>query len=238
MQRSETIGAIAKALCKFQGEVKQPKKDANNPYFSSKYVPLEGVVSVITEPLANNGLAYFQSVSTNEEQVTVTTLVMHESGEFIESDPLRLPAYQVRKDGSKDYNSQGIGAAITYGRRYSLAASLGIASEDDDDGNTNAGAPDVTPKTQQRQTQSNTPAPPSQPSNVILASPNQAKMLYAKSKAGEVSMQRISDFLGYEVKECAQVHSKDVNKLIKMLDEAKRLLDEAAGINGTDEYPF
>lgn len=135
MRTSESISNISAALAKFQSEVKQPKKDTNNPFFNKKYVPLEGVVSVITEPLAKNGLSYIQSTGTEGENVIVTTLLMHTSGEFIESDPLRLPGHQVQKGGGKDFNPQGIGSAITYGRRYSLTALLGIASEEDDDGN-------------------------------------------------------------------------------------------------------
>jgi hypothetical protein len=60
---------------------------------------------------------------------------MHESGEYIQSDELTLPAYQTKGGGVKEFNAQGAGSAITYGRRYSLSAILGLASEDDDDGN-------------------------------------------------------------------------------------------------------
>lgn len=141
MRMSESITNIVTALVKFQKQVKQPKKDSDNPFFNSKYVPLEGVVAVITEPLADNGLSYVQPVSTDETNVVIKTVLFHESGEFIESDPLKLPGFQVKKNGDKDFNSQGIGAAITYGRRYSLTALLGIASEDDDDGNTGSGDP-------------------------------------------------------------------------------------------------
>lgn len=225
MQRSESIGAIAAALAKFQGEVKQPKKDANNPYFSSKYVPLEGVVSVITEPLAKNGLSYIQSTATIEEQVIIKTLLMHESGEWIETDELKLPAYQVRKDGTKDFNPQGIGAAITYGRRYSLSAALGIASEDDDDGNTGAGSPDVTPKARQQQGQANTQNQRESATgtttggNTEFVTEGQSKMLYSKLKAGELSVQRLSDFLGYELKDTKQVKKADVNKALEWIEK-------------------
>jgi hypothetical protein len=60
---------------------------------------------------------------------------MHKSGEYIQSDELVLPAYQTKGGGVKEFNAQGAGSAITYGRRYSLSAILGLASEDDDDGN-------------------------------------------------------------------------------------------------------
>lgn len=217
MQRSETIGSIAKALAKFQGEVKQPKKDANNPYFSSKYVPLEGVVSVITEPLANNGLSYIQSTATVDEQVIVKTLVMHESGEWIETDELKLPAYQVRKDGTKDFNPQGIGAAITYGRRYSLSAALGIASEDDDDGNTGAGSPDVTPKQRSQQSKSNAQLDVNGP-----VDEPKARVLYAKMKdAGYKAYDEVIGFLGYTISSTKEVQLKDFKKLADWLDTKK-----------------
>ncbi|EJW14416.1 ERF family protein [Paenibacillus alvei] len=140
LKRSESITNLAAALVKFQKEVVSPKNNANNPYFSSKYAPLHEVINVIREPLAKYGLSYIQSTSTDEQNVTVTTLLMHESGEFVESEPLSLPGLQVLKGGGKDFTPQGIGSAITYGRRYSLTAILGIASEDDTDGN--EGTPD------------------------------------------------------------------------------------------------
>lgn len=154
MRYSESLNEIAEALSNFQAEVKQPKKDKDNPFFRSKYVPLESIVSVIAQPLKNNGLSYFQSIGTNGENVTVTTLVMHKSGQFIESDPVEAPALQTRKDGGKEYNAQGVGSGSTYLRRYSLAAALGIASEDDDDGNSvsgnnqNTSKPQAKPQTQ------------------------------------------------------------------------------------------
>lgn len=210
MKTSESISSLATALCKFQGDVKQPKKDANNPYFNSKYVPLEGVVSAISVPLKTHGLSYFQSVSTIDEQVIVKTLVMHESGEFIESDELKIPGYQVRKDGTKDFNPQGIGASITYGRRYSLTAALGIASEDDDDGNTGSQG-SKEPMQQNKKSQQNSSEP--------LATEAQATMLYKKMNASGIGLQRVSDYLGYEVKNTKDIHRNDVNKLIKFFEE-------------------
>jgi len=134
MEMSPSIGAIAAALSKFQAEVKQPKKDAKNPHFNSKYVKLEGIVDVITEPLKNNGLSYIQNTFTIEQDAAVQTIVMHESGEWIKTDVLKLPALQKKKDGVTEFNAQGAGSSITYARRYQLAGALGIASEEDDDG--------------------------------------------------------------------------------------------------------
>lgn len=138
MKRSESIANIAAALCKFQEECPAPKKTAENPHFKSKYSPLEEIISTIKPYLAKNGLSFFQSTTTEGENICVTTLLLHTSGEFIESEPLKLPMGKV--------TAQGAGSAVTYARRYSLCAALGIAAEDDDDGNAAESAPKATDK--------------------------------------------------------------------------------------------
>ncbi|WP_244896750.1 ERF family protein [Bacillus cytotoxicus] len=132
---SDSIKEIAAAFTKFQAEVNNPKNTATNPQFRSSYAPLDVVINEVKPILAKYGLAVLQSTGSEGENVVIKTLVTHESGEWIESEPLTLPAYQVGKGGVKNYTAQGCGSAITYGRRYSLTAMLGISSEDDDDGN-------------------------------------------------------------------------------------------------------
>lgn len=127
MNKSESIKNIAMALCKFQAEVENPKKTADNPFFKSKYTPLEDIVSAVKPKMGEHGLSYMQSCSGDGTNIIVTTLLMHSSGEWIESDPLVLRADKA--------TAQGAGSAITYARRYALSAVLGIASEEDDDGN-------------------------------------------------------------------------------------------------------
>ena len=129
MKRSETQIEILKALAQFHKNIIQPKKDANNPFFKSKYVPLENVTEVIDKVAPEYGLAYAQEALTNTDKgmVGVTTLLTHESGEWIEFDPLFLKADK--------QTAQGYGSAITYARRYALSSAFGIASETDDDGN-------------------------------------------------------------------------------------------------------
>ena len=123
MKKSETLTEFSKAFAKTQKEMKQPLKDANNPFFKSKYVPLENVVEAITESASKNGLSFTQFPSSDEfGNVTVGTLVMHNSGEWIEYDPIKN-------------DPQSIGSAITYAKRYALSAIFGITSDQDDDGN-------------------------------------------------------------------------------------------------------
>ncbi|MCM0724338.1 ERF family protein [Latilactobacillus curvatus] len=127
MERSESIAEISKALNTFRTAVKQPVKSASNPFFKSKYVALEGVVNAIDSALKDTGLSYVQEATSEGNQVGVTTLLLHESGEWIEMTPLTLP---VTKN-----DAQAFGSAETYARRYSLSAAFGITSDLDDDGN-------------------------------------------------------------------------------------------------------
>ncbi|MET4562218.1 hypothetical protein ABIA69_003404 [Lysinibacillus parviboronicapiens] len=127
MKKSESIAALAKALSQFQAKVKQPVKDKDNPFFKSKYVPLENVVEAITATSGEFGLSFIQfPLNDPNGRVGVTTLLMHESGEWIESEPIfATPAKQ---------DAQGAGSVITYLKRYSLSAIFGITSDEDDDG--------------------------------------------------------------------------------------------------------
>lgn len=128
MQTSEKVDAIFGALAEFQAEVKDPTKDANNPFFKSKYVTLDNLVSCVRPTLAKHGLCYAQECGGNESVITVSTVLMHKTGQWIKFDPVPL------KSAKQD--PQGAGSAVTYGRRYSLSAALGIAwCDEDDDGN-------------------------------------------------------------------------------------------------------
>lgn len=120
---SEQINELAGALSKAQGEIEGASKDALNPHFKSRYADLASVWDACRGPLAKNGLAIVQAVSGTERGVKVTTILMHSSGQFIRSE-LDVPAMKL--------DAQGLGSATTYGRRYSLAAMVGVAPEDDD----------------------------------------------------------------------------------------------------------
>lgn len=126
MQKSEQINELATALAKAQAEITGAKKGTENPFFRSKYADLAEVWDVIRGPLSKNGLSVvqFPSVAVQEDaRVVVTTVLMHTSGQFISDDLALKPA--------KD-DPQGVGSAITYARRYALAAAVGVAQEDDD----------------------------------------------------------------------------------------------------------
>lgn len=124
MNKSDSIKEIAAAIVVFHDKVGTVKKDAENPFFKSKYATLDNFLETIKEPLGESGLSFAQFPDGNG----LTTILMHaESGEFLEAQ------YSVPL--SKQ-DPQGAGSAITYMRRYALGAILGLATETDDDGNT------------------------------------------------------------------------------------------------------
>ena len=141
MKKSDSIVELSKALAKFQANVKQPMKDKNNPFFKSKYVPLENVVEAITQEAPKHGLSFVQwALNDDTGRVGVATLLMHESGEWIEFDSVHMKA-------DKE-TAQGAGALITYLKRYALSAVFGITSDQDDDGNGASGNKAVKSATQ------------------------------------------------------------------------------------------
>ena len=124
MEKSLTIGEIGKALIVFHNKVSKVKKDATNPFFKSKYASLSNILEAVEEPLRNAGLSFAQFPSGD---YGLTTILMHESGEYIQD------TYQIKP--VKD-DPQGRGSSITYQRRYALAAVLGLNIDEDDDANT------------------------------------------------------------------------------------------------------
>lgn len=123
MQKSESIKAIAAALITFHVKVEKIPKDASNPFFKSKYASLSNILDAIGDPLNESGLSFCQFPSGEHG---LTTILMHTSGEWIASEYFMRP--------TKD-DPQGLGSAITYQRRYALAAILGLNIDEDDDGN-------------------------------------------------------------------------------------------------------
>jgi len=88
LNKSESITELAKALASFQSEVKQPLKDKANPFYKSKYVPLENVVEAITNIAPKHGLSFIQYLVNQDNIVEVVTILMQSSGEWIETEPI------------------------------------------------------------------------------------------------------------------------------------------------------
>jgi hypothetical protein len=129
MNKSESIAALAAALAKAQAEIENASKSSVNPHFKSKYADLAEVLNTVRPVFAKHGIAVIQAPSFDAGVAHVETMLTHSSGEWL-SNTCSAPV-------SKQ-DAQGVGSAITYLRRYSLAAFAGIAQEDDD-GNSASG---------------------------------------------------------------------------------------------------
>lgn len=130
MKTSESIGKIATAMLEAQKAITFAAKDATNPHFKNKYADLPAVVDAVKPALNDAGIAFLQSAGPSDDsKLHLTTRLVHTSGEWIE-DTLVMPLPK--------QDPQGYGSAMTYARRYALAAITGLY-QDDDDGNAGSG---------------------------------------------------------------------------------------------------
>lgn len=123
MEQSESIGQLADALSKAQACIECSVMDASNPFFHSRYSTLASIWQACRESLSKNGLAVIQTTDNENDRVVIITTLAHLSGEWIRG---KLAIKPMKDD------PQAMGSAITYGRRYALAAMVGVSPEDDD----------------------------------------------------------------------------------------------------------
>lgn len=123
MNTEKATADLYAALAKAQAEVENATKSSNNQHFRSKYADLAEVLNTVRPVFARHGIAILQSTEFDGARVSVTTALAHTSGGVVTSTAACVPAKT---------DAQGIGAATTYLRRYSLAAMAGVAQEDDD----------------------------------------------------------------------------------------------------------
>lgn len=116
---------IAAAFVAAQAEMPEITKGrkANVGNYSYTYADLGDVINTVRPTLIKHGLAVAQDVSRHERMIEVFTLLVHKSGESVSFGPMGF------ESGS---TPQASGSAVTYARRYSLLAALGLATEDDD----------------------------------------------------------------------------------------------------------
>lgn len=123
MKTSEQVDKIYPALIKAQSEMGIAQKSCANPFFKSKYADLSELINVTKQVLLDNKMALIQSPEGTETTASVNCRIIHESGQWLEGT-ITLPI--TKRD------PQQAGSAITYARRYQLAAMFNIAQEDDD----------------------------------------------------------------------------------------------------------
>lgn len=139
MKFSESLTNIAAALAKVQAEIKNPIKNQVNKGVQGapKYANLEDTLQEYVRPiLTKYGMSVFQSLATDGGRVGVCTVLLHESGEYIQGDYVYCDVIIPTNSSGKEILTQGqaTGVNITYLRRYSLNAALGINGDKDTDG--------------------------------------------------------------------------------------------------------
>lgn len=117
---------IATALLKAQSEMSNPKKGATNPFFKSKYADLNAIREAVLPTLNENGISVLQPIVHVDGKNFVKTILLHESGELLES--ITEIIYNKQND------AQAQGSGISYARRYALQSFVCVGA-DDDDGN-------------------------------------------------------------------------------------------------------
>lgn len=172
--RSEAINELAEALSKAQSEIQDAEKNANNPHYGKSYADLSAVLQATREPLSKNFLSVSQIVVSEGDDYFLETTLLHKSGQFISA---KLKLLLMKKD------MQGLGGAITYARRYSLASIVGIAQEDAD------GEP---PKTQYKQYEpKNAPqTPPVPPPPKVIVNHAESAIVRSKEEQADYELRR------------------------------------------------
>ena len=203
--RSESVKGIATALANFQGKMAAVKKDSINPFYKSKYASLDTIWETIRKPLSENGLSVAQAMDVDNDKSVLETTLYHTSGEWISGTQLVNPV--------KD-DPQSLGSAISYARRYSLSAILGIVSDDDDDANT-ATKPGV--KQEAKSPPVETPPSSETTMGVGGITPPQTKKIHATAKEKGLPP---GEARAYMQKTFNKSHTKELTK-----DEASTMIE-------------
>lgn len=203
MKHSENLDQLAPALCKAQAAMRGALKDSTNPHFKSRYADLASVWDACRDALTANGLSVVQLPGGNGASVEMTTLLLHASGQWISCTGTFLA---VKSD------PQALGSAITYARRYQLAAVVGVAPEDDD-GNAASGTGErPTPKAEAKPEPKPEPKPEAKPKpSAPKLAPELAGLLQAFGWPGADRARNADTLLalvGYTLAQCQ--HSEEM----------------------------
>ena len=198
--KSENVAELAKALSEFQGKMTAVKKDAINPFYKSKYATLDTIWETIRKPLSDSGLSVAQTMGLSGDKSILETTLYHTSGEWISGTQLVNPV--------KD-DPQSLGSAISYARRYSLSAILGIVADEDDDANI--------------ATKPETKAPEKKSEDEPIISAAQTKRIYALVKERGITADHAKIYLKetFNKKSTKELTISEASRLIKDIEDGK-----------------
>lgn len=202
IKTSESISKISSALIKAQQEIKVAMFDASNPHFKSRYASLGSVVEACKEALNKNKIVFMQGAHSDKDlpkMVSVSTRLIHESGEYIE-DTISVPYAQD--------TPQAYGSSLTYARRYGLSALLGIVSDEDDDGNSGSETPRAIE-----------PPKPRKPTKLEKQKILSNLAIKAGVKDANDFSQLVKSLIGKEIAKSSDLSEQELDTLISILEE-------------------
>jgi hypothetical protein len=215
---------LAEALSKAQLEFKAPKKNKhvdfthNGQRTKYSYADLADVIEAIREPLGKNGLAVIHQLAYDGQYYGLKTSLVHSSGEFVDT------WYPLPDPSTSSIKPQSFGSALTYGRRYSLSSLVGIASDEDDDGQSAEPSnqqkpPEEKPKAVQKQVEMKRNHPPVE--DIPQQSPNDEFQDQSKpeNKKGPGDYVVAIGSKNFDGKKLSQIGEADLKEIRTWIDE-------------------
>lgn len=226
--RSGSLDALGAALSKAQSKIKTAAKDANNPHFGSQYANLASVWEACRDALTSEGLSVVQMPCGDGDRVGLTTTLLHSSGQWMASTIFA---------GTERKGPQAVGSVLTYLRRYSLAAAVGVAPDDDDGeaasnherapaaANDNGRRIMTTTKLAPRNVEPPpTPPAPSQPSSSEPATRKQMRTYHdlrvALNVTEDEGRERVAALIGRAIESMTEVTVSEMSRVLTKMSEA------------------
>lgn len=216
---SDLSAALVAASAELSGvskgrEASIPTKSGGS--YAYRYAALEDVLDTVRPVLAKHGLTITQTASNrSEEFLTISTSILHRSGQYIVFEPLALP---------NGRTAQEIGSAITYGRRYHLLACLNLAASDDDDGATAAPRITVTQNINPNRDERRDERPAFKPQPGRAASPKQLEWI-----GDLITKHKLDAYIP------ADLSFDEASEAIDLMK--KKIVPPRFGLDVADDYP-
>ena len=209
--QSAEIGEIAAALSVAQSEINPAEKNATNPHLKNKYANISAIYDAVREVLPKHGLCVVQTMlPTDGTRAHVRTTLAHKSGQWFASECV-MPL-------DRQGGAQGMGSAITYARRYSLSAILGVVADEDDDGNGAQGRNNKSQIEKDRAAaKANNPSPPSDPQRKMFMS-----MMSKKHNGNrDAILDDLSKYFGRKIASSNELTKAEISEMIEVLNNGR-----------------
>ncbi|WP_298997136.1 ERF family protein [uncultured Desulfovibrio sp.] len=209
--QSAEIGEIAEALSIAQAEINPAEKNAINPHLKNKYANISAIYDAVREVLPKHGLCVVQTMlPTDGTRAHVRTILAHKSGQWFASECV-MPL-------DRQGGAQGMGSAITYARRYSLSAILGVVADEDDDGNSAQGRNNKAQIEKDRAAaKANNPSPPSDPQMKMFQT-----LMNQKHKGNRPAiLDDLSSYFGRKITSSNELTKSEISEMIEVLNKSR-----------------